>query len=170
MLSKSYVTYRQLHKEPHNLGWIDHANGLDEFSEPHKCTLPSSHFPNTSIWSLMVYGVTSESNEWKHKEQTRNPRKYDDKIRLFAKAFNELQGGKKPDLIIVNTVLWDLATANLRDAIEEKPAQDQLSFDFLHEFREKTIHLMDLIQELWPEAAKMYRPNHAMKQNSDGVW
>lgn len=116
----------------------------------------------------MVYGVTSEEEEWAHKAQTLHPRKYDDKIRLFAEKFKALDHA--PDLIIVNTVLWDLATANLRDARAEIEAQEWLSWSFLKEFKDKTLHLMQLVDELWPEAAKMYRPNHAMRRGSDGVW
>jgi hypothetical protein len=169
MLHGSGLTYRELHHEPHDLSYVSRAmNDMDEFSEPHKCTLPAEHFPNTSLWSLMVYGVTSNEEDWAHKPQAMHPRKYDGKIRMFAEKFAAL--GKKPDLIIVNTVLWDLATANLRDARAEIPSQEMLSWPFLKEFKEKTLDLMALISELWPDAAKMYRPNHAMSQNSDGVW
>lgn len=118
----------------------------------------------------MVYGVTSEEEEWAHKAQTLHPRKYDDKIRLFAEHFEAANNGHKPDLIIVNTVLWDLATINLRDARAELDAQEFLSWKFLKEFKDKTQQLMDLVDELWPDAAKMYRPNHAMRHGSDGVW
>lgn len=117
----------------------------------------------------MVYGVTSEEEEWSHKPQTLHPRKADEKLRFFAKQFRE-NIGLDPDLIIVNTVLWDLATANLRDAKAEIPAQEQLSWEFLKEFKDKTSNLMDVVSELWPDAAKMYRPNHAMRHGSDGVW
>ena len=119
----------------------------------------------------MVYGVTSEEEEWAHKAQTLHPRKYDDKIRFFAEKFKLLNNSTlSPDLIIVNTVLWDLATFNLRDARAEIEAQEWLSWRYLKEFRDKTMHLMGLIDELWPDAAKMYRPNHAMRHGSDGVW
>lgn len=131
----------------------------------------------------MVYGVTSEEEEWSHKGQCLHPRKYDSKIKLFHERFSgepvqegtEQEVGKgglgiQPDLIIVNTVLWDLATANLRDAKAEVTAKEQLDWKFLEEFRTKTIDLMRLIDKLWPNAAKMYRPNHAMRHGSDGVW
>ena len=118
----------------------------------------------------MVYGVTSEENEWQHKSQTLHPRKYDAKIRYFAEKFEESNNGMKPDLVILNTVLWDLATFNLRDAKSEIKAQEQLSWDYLKEFKDKTMDLLDLVTELWPDAAKMYRPNHAMRHGSDGTW
>ena len=59
--------------------------------------------------------------------------------------------------------LWDLDTANLYDAIDNKPASSSLSIDQVQLFRRKQHEALSLVNAKFPfsyNALKMYRTLH----------
>lgn len=71
--------------------------------------------------------------------------------------------------LITRHSLWDLGLANLRDSRAEVPHIEALDLGFVEEFRAKTIALLDLLNELWPETHKMYRLCHNVRETV-GDW
>jgi len=172
------LSYRNLHKLPaeelpllDRIEWEQVNSYIDEFSEPRRCELSpkttNGKLENVNIWSLMIYGVVSGADDWAHKDQTREPRLWDGKLDLFAGAAHAR--GMQPDLILMNSLLWDLADFNLRDAKAEVPGRALLSLEQVEEFRQKTMALLSKVHEYWPSATKMYRKQHEGKSDA-GTW
>lgn len=92
----SRLSHARLHSAPHDLSTVSPEDTAthDRHAEPYRCELPG----NTTIWSLMLYGVTSEEDTWKHKSHSLAPRYYRDKITLFKKALDGIGG--RPDFIV----------------------------------------------------------------------
>lgn len=126
LLPNSTKSFRWLHKDSGSLAKIDKPDMyFDYFAEPHLCEVSGAFIPppqssldasledlsassadglfNFKIYSFLFYGVTGEEDEWKFKDQTRAPRQYEGKIRLFKEALDRI-GLTKPDLIITHSV------------------------------------------------------------------
>jgi len=173
LLPNSTLSYRYMHKDAGSLAKIEKPDMYhDYFAEPHLCEVSGSDGEDTlfnfKIYSLLFYGVTGEEQEWRFKDQTREPRVYDGKIKMFKEALDGV-GLAKPDLIITHSILWDLGLANTRDARAEAPHIEALDLSFVEEFKDKTVALMDLLNELWPETHKMYRLCHNVRETV-GDW
>ncbi|KAL7004864.1 hypothetical protein EMMF5_005597 [Cystobasidiomycetes sp. EMM_F5] len=169
-LPSSELTYNALHVAPADLSPITSPDSYyDEFSEPHLCTLPE-HLGGLKIWSVMFYGVlTKDDEEWSFKDQTRSPRRVEDKLRLFSQLLAR-RGEPEPDLVITHSGLWDLATSNIRDVRANAPNAEVLTLDTISTLRSRTIDLLTSIKATWPASKIMYRTIHNVLAQTAGDW
>ena len=164
VLAGSSLDIVDLHTPPHDLV---HRDEQVDWADPHHLTINPSLVEDAHVWFLMGCGITSGETEWQHKDETRAPRALRAKVKLLKEAMDKK--GIKPDLIIMHTALWDLATANLRDTLDSSPPADQLSLGFLAEYREKTKAYIEDLKTYWPDASLMARLGHR-PHVSTGAW
>lgn len=166
LLPDSKLSIVNLHTAPHDLAVLS-SSSADREGEPHICQLPNPPFGETRLISVLTHGVTAAEEEWQHKNTTRAPRETLAKLELLKSALD--RQSIRPDLVIMHSVLWDMATVNNRDVLAEATASDTLDLAFLSEFRGKTARLFDTVHAMWPEAARMYRLGHDVTTSS-GWW
>ena len=166
LLPDSDLSIVNLHTAPHDLAVLPSSSANRE-GEPHICRLPDPPFGKARFISVLTHGAMAAEEEWQHKNTTRAPRETLAKLELLKGALD--RQSIRPDLVVMHSVLWDMATVNNRDVRAEAIASDTLDLAFLSEFREKTARLFDTVGAMWPEAARMYRLGHDVTTSS-GWW